>query len=166
MNHARLWIDGEWRDALAGTVAEVISPATGEVVGAYADAGVADGRQAVAAARLAFEGSAWSRSPKLRAATLLGLGMALYFSFQGTGRMVWPLACVGVRMSIIVIGCTLASRAFGFGVDSLFAVTAGALLAFGAMYAWVTAQYVAVARIPRKNNSESRHTASTCHCTV
>ena len=77
MNHARLWIDGEWRDALAGTVAEVISPATGEVVGAYADAGVADGRQAVAAARLAFEGSAWSRSPKLRAATLLGLAQAL-----------------------------------------------------------------------------------------
>ena len=77
MRHSRLWIDGEWRDALAGTVAEVISPATGEVVGAYADAGVADGRQAVAAARLAFEGSAWSRSPKLRAATLLGLAQAL-----------------------------------------------------------------------------------------
>ena len=75
---------------------------------------------------------------------LLGLGMALYFSFQGTGRMVWPLACVGVRMSIIVIGCTLASRVFGFGVDSLFAVTAGGLLAFGAMYAWVTAKYFAV----------------------
>ena len=24
----------------------------------------------------------------------LGLGMALYFSFQGTGRMLWPLLCV------------------------------------------------------------------------
>ena len=75
---------------------------------------------------------------------LLGLGMALYFSFQGTGRMVWPLACVGVRMGIIVIGCALASRVFGLGVDNLFAVTTGALLAFGAMYAWVTARYFAV----------------------
>lgn len=65
----------------------------------------------------------------------LGLGMALYFSFQGTGRMLWPLLCVGVRILIIAAGCALATRAFSLGIGSLFAVTAAALVVFGAMYA-------------------------------
>ncbi len=64
----------------------------------------------------------------------LGLGMALYFSFQGTGRMLWPLLCVTVRVLIIAAGCTLATRAFALGLGSLFAVSAAALVAFGAMY--------------------------------
>ena len=65
----------------------------------------------------------------------LGLGMALYFSFQGTGRMLWPLLCVSVRILIIAAGCTLATQVFAFGLGGLFAVTAVALVAFGAMYA-------------------------------
>ena len=65
----------------------------------------------------------------------LGLGMALYFSFQGTGRMLWPLLCVTVRILLIAAGCTLATRAFALGLGSLFAVTAAALVVFGAMYA-------------------------------
>ena len=65
----------------------------------------------------------------------LGLGMALYFSFQGTGRMLWPLVCVSVRVVAIAAGCTLATRAFGLEISSLFAVTAAALFVFGAMYA-------------------------------
>ena len=65
----------------------------------------------------------------------LGLGMALYFSFQGTGRMLWPLACVTVRILVIAGGCILATRAFGLGLGSLFAVTAAALVVFGLMYA-------------------------------
>jgi len=60
----------------------------------------------------------------------LGLGMALYFSFQGTGRMLWPLLCVTVRILIIAAGCTLATRAFALGLGSLFAVTAAALVVF------------------------------------
>jgi putative MATE family efflux protein len=65
----------------------------------------------------------------------LGLGMALYFSFQGTGRMLWPLLCVSVRILIIAAGCTLATQVFAFALGGLFAVTAAALVAFGAMYA-------------------------------
>ena len=65
----------------------------------------------------------------------LGLGMALYFSFQGTGRMPWPLLCVSIRILTIAAGCALATHAFGLGLASLFAVTAAALLVFGAMYA-------------------------------
>jgi len=64
----------------------------------------------------------------------LGLGMALYFSFQGTGRMLWPLACVTLRILVIAAGCTLATRALGLGLGSLFAVTAAALVLFGMMY--------------------------------
>jgi len=65
----------------------------------------------------------------------LGLGMALYFSFQGTGNMLWPLLCVTVRVAVIAAGCALATRGFGLGIDSLFAVTAAALVLFGVMYA-------------------------------
>jgi Na+-driven multidrug efflux pump len=65
----------------------------------------------------------------------LGLGMALYFSFQGTGRMLWPLLCVALRIAVIAVGCTLATRAFGLELGSLFAVTAAALVLFGLMYA-------------------------------
>jgi len=64
----------------------------------------------------------------------LGLGMALYFSFQGSGRMLWPLACVTVRVVVIAAGCALTTRAFGLGIGALFAVTAAALVLFGAMY--------------------------------
>ncbi|MBE0615462.1 MAG: MATE family efflux transporter [Burkholderiales bacterium] len=65
----------------------------------------------------------------------LGLGMALYFSFQGTGRMLWPMLCVSARILIIAAGCTLATRAFALGLGGLFAVTAVALVSFGTMYA-------------------------------
>jgi putative MATE family efflux protein len=64
----------------------------------------------------------------------LGLGMALYFSFQGTGRMLWPLVCVSVRVAVIAAGCALATRAFGLGIGGLFGVTAVALVLFGMMY--------------------------------
>lgn len=65
----------------------------------------------------------------------LGLGMALYFSFQGTGRMLWPLLCVTVRVAVIAAGCALATRVFDLGMAGLFGVTAGALVLFGMMYA-------------------------------
>ena len=65
----------------------------------------------------------------------LGLGMALYFSFQGTGRMLWPLFCVTLRVAVIAAGCWLATRVFGLGMVGLFGVTAAALVLFGMMYA-------------------------------
>jgi putative MATE family efflux protein len=64
----------------------------------------------------------------------LGLGMALYFSFQGTGRMLWPLLCVTVRVALIAVGCALATNVFGMDIRGLFAVTAAALVLFGLMY--------------------------------
>jgi len=42
---------------------------------------------------------------------------------------------VTVRVVTIAAGCTLATRVFGLELGALFAVTAAALVVFGAMYA-------------------------------
>jgi betaine-aldehyde dehydrogenase len=52
---AKHWIDGEWVGS--DSVSESINPATGEVLGRWADGGEAEARAAVAAARRAFETS-------------------------------------------------------------------------------------------------------------
>jgi acyl-CoA reductase-like NAD-dependent aldehyde dehydrogenase len=49
---AKHWIDGEWTGS--GTVSESVNPATGAVLGRWADGGEAEARAAVAAARRAF----------------------------------------------------------------------------------------------------------------
>ena len=61
---AKHWIDGEW--AGSGTVSESVNPATGAVLGRWADGGEAEARAAIAAARRAFDTSPWSRDPSLR----------------------------------------------------------------------------------------------------
>jgi betaine-aldehyde dehydrogenase len=61
---AKHWIDGEWTGS--DTVAESINPATGEVLGRWADGGEKEARAAVAAARRAFDISDWARDRSLR----------------------------------------------------------------------------------------------------
>ncbi|HJZ08813.1 MAG TPA: aldehyde dehydrogenase family protein [Trebonia sp.] len=61
---AKHWIDGEWTGA--GTVSQSINPATGVVLGSWADGGEAEARAAIAAARRAFDTSPWSRDRSLR----------------------------------------------------------------------------------------------------
>src|SRR5579871_958218 len=61
---AKHWIDGEWVGS--DTVSESINPATGEVLGRWADGGEAEARAAIAAARRAFDTSLWSRDRALR----------------------------------------------------------------------------------------------------
>ncbi|HEY8553777.1 MAG TPA: aldehyde dehydrogenase family protein [Burkholderiales bacterium] len=70
-SHANLWIEGRWTAAESGAVAESIDPSTGEVLGRFADAGVADAERAIAAARRAFEVTDWAQAPRLRAQVLL-----------------------------------------------------------------------------------------------
>jgi len=66
----RMFVGGEWVDAVEGEVAEASSPATGESLGAVAQGTREDARRAVAAARAAFEGwageTAFARADKLR----------------------------------------------------------------------------------------------------
>src|ERR1700720_431612 len=61
---AKHWIDGEWTGS--GTVSESVNPATGVVLGRWADGGEAEARAAIAAARRAFDTSPWSRDRSLR----------------------------------------------------------------------------------------------------
>src|SRR5580692_10793903 len=61
---AKHWIDGEWTGS--GAVKESVNPATGAVLGRWADGGEAEARAAIAAARRAFETTPWSRDRDLR----------------------------------------------------------------------------------------------------
>ncbi|SFB38087.1 aldehyde dehydrogenase (NAD+) [Amycolatopsis marina] len=58
----QLYIDGQWGPAKDGATWTHQHPATGEAVGDFAVAGVADVDSAVAAARRAFESGKWSNS--------------------------------------------------------------------------------------------------------
>jgi betaine-aldehyde dehydrogenase len=68
---ARHWIDG----AQLGSelVADSYNPATGELLGRFADGGEAEARAAVGAARRAFEATDWGRDRALRSRALLEL---------------------------------------------------------------------------------------------
>jgi len=70
---ARLFIDGELRDAQGGCTYEVIGPWTGQPVGKAADASAADVEAAIAAARRAFDETDWSTNRERRVALLLRL---------------------------------------------------------------------------------------------
>jgi betaine-aldehyde dehydrogenase len=61
---AEHWIDGEWIGS--NSISESINPATGAVLGRWADGGEVEARAAVAAARRAFDVSLWSRDRELR----------------------------------------------------------------------------------------------------
>ena len=61
---AKHWIDGEWTES--DRFSESINPATGAVLGQWADGGEAEARAAIAAARRAFDTASWSRDRVLR----------------------------------------------------------------------------------------------------
>ena len=68
-NQACNFIGGKWVPALSGRTFETRNPATSQVIAQCADSGVEDVRQAVAAAREAFE--SWRRLPAPRRGELL-----------------------------------------------------------------------------------------------
>ncbi|KWD88245.1 aldehyde dehydrogenase family protein [Burkholderia ubonensis] len=72
--HALHWIDGERVDSPIHR--DSIDPATGAVIGRYADGGGPEARAAVAAALRAFEGTRWKRDAALRATVLDELAAA------------------------------------------------------------------------------------------
>ena len=67
---ARLFIDGEFREARSGKRFDNLNPATEEVYGTCADASVEEMEEAIAAAARAFEESGWATNPELRARVL------------------------------------------------------------------------------------------------
>ncbi|MFC3376069.1 aldehyde dehydrogenase family protein [Rugamonas sp. CCM 8940] len=62
------WIDGEWLDS--DQIGDSFNPATGELIGRYADGGAAEAGLAIAAARRAFEQGEWAENAQLRARAL------------------------------------------------------------------------------------------------
>lgn len=73
----RLLIDGQLVDSSAGATFENVNPATEQVLGVVADGTVADMERAVAAARRAFDTTAWATDRELRRRCLLQLQAAL-----------------------------------------------------------------------------------------
>jgi acyl-CoA reductase-like NAD-dependent aldehyde dehydrogenase len=66
-----LFIDGGWREAVAGQRRDVIDPSTGRVITTVAEGAAADVDAAVAAARQAFDEGPWGRTtPRERARVL------------------------------------------------------------------------------------------------
>lgn len=59
----KMYIDGEWTEAVTGAAYATVNPATEEPLGPAPHAGVADMRQAIAAARTAFDNGPWPQLP-------------------------------------------------------------------------------------------------------
>src|SRR5580704_2286235 len=70
----RHWIDGEWVGS--ARTRDSIDPATGQVIGTYADADQTTGQAAIDAASRAFTGTPWRLDPMLRATALSHLADA------------------------------------------------------------------------------------------
>ena len=68
---ARHWINGEWIGS--STIANSVSPSTGEVLGQYSAGGRIEAAAAIAAARKVFDTVVWSHDPQLRSRALLEL---------------------------------------------------------------------------------------------
>jgi aldehyde dehydrogenase (NAD+) len=76
-HEARLFINGELRDAQHGAVYPNTNPATGDTLGVAADASPADVEAAIVAARHAFDTTDWSRNVTARVRGLRQLHQAL-----------------------------------------------------------------------------------------
>jgi betaine-aldehyde dehydrogenase len=70
-SRAQHWIDGEWVDSEQHGVS--LNPATGASIGRYADGGLKEAQQAVAAAVRAFREPPWKNDPALRTKVLLAM---------------------------------------------------------------------------------------------
>ncbi|MBM3572566.1 MAG: MATE family efflux transporter [Alphaproteobacteria bacterium] len=63
----------------------------------------------------------------------VGLGMALYFAAQGSGRMTWPLIAGSTRLLILAGGGWLVATSMSATVEAVFLIVALGLLTFGAI---------------------------------
>ncbi len=57
---AKNWINGSWNNG--GTIRQAVSPSTGQPLGNYLDIGADEARQAIEAARTAFDTTNWSKN--------------------------------------------------------------------------------------------------------
>src|SRR6516165_2991476 len=69
MGEHKMWIGGKW--VAAKKTRDIVNPATGEVLAKVPEASADDVKSAIAAARAAFDGGAWSKSMARDRGTLL-----------------------------------------------------------------------------------------------
>ncbi|MCF2134565.1 MULTISPECIES: NAD-dependent succinate-semialdehyde dehydrogenase [Mycetohabitans] len=82
----RLLIDGQWCDAASGKTLDVVNPATGQVIGRVAHAGIADLDRALAAAQRGFD--TWHKVPAHeRAATMRKAAALVRERAEGIARL-------------------------------------------------------------------------------
>jgi aldehyde dehydrogenase (NAD+) len=77
IGEARMLVDGQLVGAASGKSFDNINPATEEILGVVADAGVEDMQRAISAARRAFDETDWSTNRELRKRCLLQLHEAI-----------------------------------------------------------------------------------------
>lgn len=68
---ADLYLDGEWRDAVAGGRREILCPADGTPAAVVSEGTRADSEAAIAAARRSFDQGPWPRTPERERGALL-----------------------------------------------------------------------------------------------
>ena len=93
LREAKHWIGGEW--STAGTQRESIDPATGGVIGHYADGNAESAQAAIDAAQTAFETGQWRNDPFMRATALCRLADAYEARI---GEIVETLATENAKM--------------------------------------------------------------------
>ncbi|MFM1651624.1 aldehyde dehydrogenase family protein [Brevibacillus sp. B_LB10_24] len=84
----QMYVNGQWVDAKSGKTREVVNPANGEVIALAAEGDVEDARDAIAAARAAFESGVWSEIPAAqRAACLFAIADKLEQNAEEIARL-------------------------------------------------------------------------------
>lgn len=68
----KMYIDGQWRDALSGQTREIVNPANGRIFAKSAEGDAEDAKSAVRAARKAFDTGEWPELPAAKRASYLG----------------------------------------------------------------------------------------------
>src|SRR5258708_6796058 len=107
---------------------------------------------------------------------LFGLGMALYFTSQGAGRLLWPLLANLTRLAIAGVGGSLALWWSG-NLSHVFVAQGAALAAFGLIIAAAVAGgawfgrpswswWARHAALPVIGLLSSRQRTRTCRCHI
>ena len=79
MSAEQMWIAGEWCDAEDGATADILNPATGEVMATTPKATLNDVHRCVDASRAAFKDASWkSMDPAQRGRILNKMAQATY----------------------------------------------------------------------------------------
>ncbi len=107
-----LYIDGKWRHACDGGTREIINPADGSVAAVVDEATPDDARDAVAAARKAFDDRQWPATPVTERAALLDRVVDLLSATRSRSPS-WKLATPVRRLSRAASTSTMSHRYSG-----------------------------------------------------